>query len=147
MTLDNLWSTALCVCGSLRRFVTFSDTFQWSLTLPLSDWYIWIYKNVYWYLDPCCQSCWLSRMQALAHLLFQHHPTKRRKAVVTWLVNGVRDQIFPQLSFIMLFAKVNCLVHVTKFVGYQLQSLLGVAHTTLIHDKHQQYYKHPSINF
>jgi len=69
------------------------------------------------------------------------------KPVVTWFVNGVRDQIFPQLSFIVLFAKVNCLVHVTEFIGYQLQSLLGVAHATLTYHKQQQYYKHSSNNF
>jgi len=38
---------------------------------------------------------------------------------------------------VVLFAEFNCLVHITKLIGYQLQSLLGVAHTTYKHHKYR----------
>jgi len=63
--------------------------------------------------------------------------------VLTRFINGVRDQIFPELTFIVLLTEINCLIHVTKFICYQLQSLLCVAHTTYKQHHQQQYVSLP----
>ena len=48
--------------------------------------------------------------------------------VLTWFINGVVDEILPQVAVIVLLAEVNGLVHISQLIGDEVQSLFGVPH-------------------
>lgn len=46
----------------------------------------------------------------------------------TWFVNGIRDQVLPQLGIILLFGKFYSFVHITQFLHDHLKSSSAVPH-------------------
>lgn len=46
----------------------------------------------------------------------------------TWLINGVRDEILPELCIILLFSKLDGLIHVLQLLHDHLQGSPAVSH-------------------
>ena len=56
---------------------------------------------------------------------------------LTWLIDGVGDEVLPQLSIILLLGKLNGLVYICQFLHDHLQCLPAVAHPACRGQQHR----------
>lgn len=49
---------------------------------------------------------------------------------LTWLIDGVRDEVLPQLSIVLFLGKLNGFVYIFQFLHDHLQRLPAVTHPT-----------------
>lgn len=48
--------------------------------------------------------------------------------LITWFVDGIRDEVLPQLCVVLLFSKFNGFVHILQLLHDHLQSPSAVSH-------------------
>lgn len=79
-------------------------------------------------IKEASDKCWRGRRQEVSHIEAGKWQEQRSGQESTWFVDGVRDEVLPQLCVVLLFGKFYGFVHILQLLHDHLQSPSAVPH-------------------
>lgn len=89
-------------------------------------------------IKEASDKCWRGKRQETSHIEAGKRHKQRSGQENTWFVDGVRDEVLPQLCVILLFGKFYGFVHILQLLHDHLQSPSAVPHPAWV----QRYIHH-----